>query len=78
MREVKITCICRGIKLPDLGLDLVQGQSAIVAETAVWKSKDLIRASVGIRVEYVERYQKLRDPAEPLPVGRVKKPRRLP
>ena len=57
MKEALVTCICRDIRLPDLGLVLTQGQTTILDLGVAQKSEDLQRAKRfgGVTVQIVER-----------------------
>jgi len=64
MMEAKITCTTRQIQLPDLELDLADGQVVYITEAKARGSRDLQRArrAKGVSVVYVER-SRVRRPA---------------
>lgn len=77
MVEAQIICTCPSIWIPDLGLNMKRGQSAMVPEAKAKASKDLdlARRNGGISVTYVERFKELRPaPAEPV----VSTPKKVP
>lgn len=59
MKEVEITCTCRSLKLPDLGLSLVKGEVAHISGAKASGSADLRRAvqMSGVTARTVERFQ---------------------
>jgi len=82
MTEAQITCTTGQIQIPDLNLDLVDGQIAYVDESRARASKDLQRAwgAHGVAVVYMERSRVRRAAASkqagfPVPTG---KPASLP
>jgi len=62
MKELEITCLCRSLKLPDLGLDLVKGQVEHVGVAEGRNSPDLTRArqNRGVSVREVQRARERR------------------
>lgn len=67
MVEAEVTCECRSIQLPDLGLSLTQGMVVYLAAEQARKSADLTRAwrGKGVSVKYVQRYREQRPEAHP-------------
>lgn len=64
MKEIEITCLCRDIRLPDLGLVLTKGQVEHVEATLAKASRDLTQArQVGaVAVREVQRVRERRLP----------------
>ena len=67
MIEARITCIVGKVRVPDLGLNLVQGMTVYMAEMRARGSKDLQRAwrANGVEVVYVQRSRKSREAPPP-------------
>jgi len=73
MVEAQIMCTCPFIGIPDLGLEMKRGQSAIVSEEVARASVDLQTAhkNGGVNIKYIERFQELKPaPVEPPPTTR--------
>lgn len=76
MKETEITCLCRSIRIPDLGLSLFKGQVEYVDAHKASQSQDLAQARRvgGVAVREVQRVRKRRSPKEmsPRPTGPVR------
>lgn len=72
MIEARVTCTCTQIILPDLGVDLIQGQVIFIPEAQAKASEDLTRArhARAVSVHFVQRFteQRSESPAAPAPV----------
>ena len=67
IKRVHILCLCRSIKLPDMDLELHQGQETVVSEAAARRSHDLAAAQRchAVRVSFVPVCDVLRDADSP-------------
>jgi len=62
MKEIQITCLCRGIRLADVGVQLAQGQVHYLPLSARNSPEVANAQRVGaIKVEVVERFKERRD-----------------
>lgn len=67
MIEAQVQCVCGGIKLPDLKLDLIKGQTIFMDATRARASKDLQRAwqAKAVTIKYVQRFRERRAASVP-------------
>ena len=75
--KLEITCVCDGIRLPDLGLVLSKGDSVVVAEGLAVNSVDLARATVagGVRTRIIKGPALVKDAHYRKDTSRMEKPR---
>lgn len=67
VRQVRIRCLCRSLRLQDLGIDLIQGQEMFLTEEQAQRSRDLLQAvrNKAVEVNYETLCERQRKPEDP-------------